>query len=160
MKIYVEDRNNIIFKKLSSNIKIIHNIEKYLANYQIINKIYSKNGLYEINENKIYNIKIISDKLEKQKLLFDKKEYTLLIDKSKTEKNNTFQIPYEHICLPLKVNTYINNNNKNLKLIIESLYDNDKNMEVRPINYYFEYNIENSVVPIEDIKQFLLQFLC
>ena len=155
MKIYVEDRNNIIFKNLTSNTKINHNIEKYLANYQIINKIYSKNGLYEINENRIYNIKIISDKLEKQKVLFDKKEYTLLLDKSKTEKNSTFQIPYEHICIPLKVTSYVNQNNKNLKLIIESLYDNDKNMEVRPINYYFEYNIENNGIPMEDINVFL-----
>jgi len=155
MKIYVEDKNDVVLKNLVSNTKIIHNIEKYLEHYQIINKIYSKQGFYHISDNKLYNIKLISDKVEKRKFIFDKNEYNLLIDNSKIEKITTFQVPYEHVCIPLKVNTYINNSNKNLKLIIESLYDNDKNMEVRPINYYFEYNVENYGIPMEDISVFL-----
>lgn len=148
MKIYVEDRNNIILNNLDLNTKVMYKIEKYLSHCQVINKIYSKRGLYEINENKIYNIKLISDKVEKRKLIFEKNEYTLLIDSSKNEKIMTFQIPYEHICIPLKVTTYVKKSNPNLKLIIESLYD-------KPINYYFEYNLENNVIPIEDINVFL-----
>jgi len=148
MKIYVEDSNNIILKKLTSNTQTTHKIEKYLSHCQVINKIYSKNGIYEINENKVYNIKLISDKVEKRKLICEKNEYTLLIDSSKNEKIMTFQIPYEHICIPLKVTTYVNKSNPNLKLIIESLYD-------KPINYYFEYSLENNIIPIEDINVFL-----
>lgn len=155
MKIYVEDKNDIVLKNLVSNTKIMHNIEKYLAHCQIVNKIYSKQGFYEISNNKLYNLKLVSDKVEKQKINFDKKEYTLLLDKSKTEKNSTFQIPYEHVCVSLKVTSYVNSCNKDVKLVVETLYDINKNIEIRPINYYFEYNIENNVIPIHDINVFL-----
>lgn len=148
MKIYVEDKNNEILKNL-------HKIEKYLAHYQIVNKIYSKQGFYEISNNKLYNLKLVSDKVEKQKKNFDKYEYTLFIDNSKIEKYIVFQIPYEHVCVSLKVTSYVNSCNKDVKLVVETLYDINKNIEIRPINYYFEYNIENNVIPIDDINVFL-----
>jgi len=155
MKIYVEDKNNEILKKLDLSTKVVQKFEKYLEHCQIINKIYSKQGFYEISNSKLYNLKLLSDKVEKKKLNFDNNEYTLLIDNSKIEKYITFQIPYEHVCIPLKVTSYVNNYNKNLKLVIETLYDTDKNIEIRPINYYFEYNVENNVIPIHDINVFL-----
>jgi hypothetical protein len=155
MKIYVEDKNNEILKKIDLNTKVLQKFEKYLEHCQIINKIYSKQGFYEISNNKLYNLKLVSDKVAKQKINFDKYEYTLFIDNSKIEKHIVFQIPYEHVCVSLKVTSYVNSCNKNLKLVVETLYDINKNIEIRPINYYFEYNIENNVIPIDDINVFL-----
>jgi hypothetical protein len=154
MKIYVEDRNNIIFKNLVSNTKIMHNIEKNLVNKQFINKIYSREGTYQINNNQTYNLRIISENVCKEKVTLNNKTYNLVIDKSKIEKNITFQIPYQHICIPLFIYNYAIDSNKHLKLVIENLY-NDKNKELIPIDYYFEYNMENNKIPMEDINVFL-----
>lgn len=157
MKIYIED-NNTILKNLALNKKILHNIEKYLVDKKIINKIYSKNGFFDINDNKIYSTKIVTDNVDKKKIICEKKEFNLLIDNSKLEKRIAFQIPYEHVCMPLIINRYVNNINKNLKLVIENLYSNDSISagDITPINFYFEYSLENNAIPIEDISNFLL----
>lgn len=154
MKIYIEEANNKILENLKSNAKIMHNIEKKLVNKQFINKIYSSEGIYQINNNKTYNLRVISDNVSKEKVTFNNKTYNLVLDKSKIEKNITFQIPYQHICIPLSIYNYAIDSNKYLKLVIESLY-NDKNGELIPIDYYFEYNMENNTIPIEDINVFL-----
>lgn len=156
MKIYVEESNNTILKKIASNTKMMNKIEKYLDSKKIIKKIYSRQGFYEIDCNKTYNLKIISDNVDKQKVMFEKNEYVLVTDKSKIEKNIVFQIPYEHVCVSLLVSRYVNKSNQNLKFVVETLYDSDTNLEVRPINYYFEYSsVENNAIPIEDINVFL-----
>ena len=154
MKIYIEETNNKILENLKSNTKIIHNIEKKLVSKQFINKIYSSEGIYQINDNKSYNLMVISDNVSKEKVTFNNKTYNLVIDKSKIDKNIIFQIPYQHICIPLCINNYAIDSNKHLKLVIESLY-NDKNSELIPVDYYFEYNMENNMIPIEDINVFL-----
>lgn len=153
MKIYIEETNNKILENLKSNTKIMHNIEKNLVNKQFINKIYSREGTYQINNNQTYNLRVISDNVCKEKVTFNNKTYNLVIDKSKIEKKIIFQIPYQHICIPLCINNYAIDSNKHLKLVIESLY-NDKNTLI-PIDYYFEYNMENNMIPIEDINVFL-----
>jgi len=152
MKIYIEDNNNTILKKLASNKKIMHNIEKYLVNKKNITKIYSKYGFFDINDNKIYSTKIITDNVYKKKVIYEKNEINLLIDNSKLEKHIAFQLPYEHVCMPLIINTYVNTVNKNLKLVVENLYSTG---DITPINFYFEYCLENNVIPIEDINVFL-----
>lgn len=153
MKIYIEDNNNTILKKIASNKKILHNIDKYLVDKKNITKIYSKNGFFDINDNKIYITKIITDNVYKKKVICENNEFNLLIDNSKLEKHIAFQLPYEHVCMPLIITTYVNSINKNLKLVVENLY----NMEdIKPINFYFEYCLENNVIPIEDINNFLL----
>jgi len=152
MKIYIEDNNNTILKNLPSNKKKLHNIEKYLVDKKNITKIYSKYGFFDINDNKIYSTKIITDNVYKKTVICEKNEVNLLIDNSKLEKHIAFQIPYEHVCVPLITHIYVNTMNKNLKLVVENLY----NMEdITPINFYFEYCLENNVIPIEDINVFL-----
>ena len=153
MKIYIEEAHNKILENLKSNTKIMHNIEKKLVNKQFINKIYSSEGIYQITGYKTYNLRVISDNVCKEKVTFNNKTYNLVIDKSKIDKNIIFQIPYQHICIPLFIHTYVIDTNKHLKLVIESLY-NDKNTLI-PIDYYFEYNMENNMIPIEDINVFL-----
>jgi hypothetical protein len=152
MKIYIEDNNNTILKNLASNKKIMNNIEKYLVNKKNITKIYSKYGFFDINDNKIYSTKIITDNVSKKKVICEKNELSLLIDNSKLEKHIAFQIPYEHVCVPLITHSYVNSMNKNLKLVVENLYSME---DIRPINFYFEYCLENNVIPIEDINVFL-----
>jgi len=157
MKIYIEDNNNTILKKIASNKKILHNIDKYLVDKKNITKIYSKYGFFDINDNKIYNTKIITDKVYKKKVIYEKNEFNLLIDNSKLEKQVAFQLPFEHVSTPLIINSYVNGINKNLKLVIENLYSNDNVIteDIKPINFYFEYCLENSIIPIEDINVFL-----
>ena len=152
MKIYIEDNNNTILKNLASNKKIMNNIEKYLVDKKNITKIYSKYGFFDINDNKIYSTKIITDNVSKKKVICEKNELSLLIDNSKLEKHIAFQIPYEHVCVPLITHSYVNSMNKNLKLVVENLYSME---DIRPINFYFEYCLENNVIPIEDINVFL-----
>jgi hypothetical protein len=153
MKIYIEDNNNTILKNLASNKKKLHTIEKYLVDKKITNKIYSNYGFFHTNDNKIYSTKIITDNVYKKKIICEKNEINLIIDNSKLEKQIVFQIPYEHVCIPLLIHSYVNSINKNLKLVIENLYSMD---DITPTNFYFEYSLENNIIPIEDINNFLL----
>ena len=157
MKIYIEDNNNTILKNLASNKKILHNIDKYLVDKKNITKFYSKYGFFHVNDNKIYSTKIITDNVYKKKVICEKNEINLLIDNSKLEKHIAFQLPYEHVSMPLIIHSYVNSINKNLKLVVENLYSNDNIImeNITPINFYFEYCLENNVIPIEDINVFL-----
>jgi hypothetical protein len=151
MKIYIQEHKENMIDKLFCS-KKLRNIDKYFVNKRIINKIYSKEGIYEIN-NKTYKLIPVSESIKMVSLKCENKEFNLLIDYSKIEKKNMFKIPYEHVCIPLVISTYTMHN-KFLKLIIECI-NNYEGEEPKVIDYYFEYDIENNQIPIEDINVFL-----
>ena len=88
---------------------------------------------------------------------------TLVIDDSVIEKEPVYQLPYDHINIPLIIQRYsLNKNTKNTKnmngivLVIEFIDNTTTNENAMPINYYFEYNSQNGDnIPVEDINVFL-----
>ena len=163
MKLYVEkesassllslakDKNTI---KLN---KILTKLEPYLIQKTHTIDIYSKEGIYQVSENQTYKMYIKSEKNHNNIVLNkNDKNITLLIDDSVIEKEQVYQLPYDHINIPLIVQRYsLNKNTKNMNgvvLVIEFI----NNENAIPINYYFEYNSQNgNNIPLEDINVFL-----
>ena len=176
MKIYIDQENTSSSPSSSSSFlalakdtknqnkinKILKKLDKYLINKQTSNDIYSKEGIYQINENQTYKLFIKSEKIHENIVLktLDDRIVTLVIDDSVIEKEIVHQIPYDHISIPLTVHKYsLNKNNNHNKLgltfVIEFIENKDN---LKPINYYFECASEigySNNLPIEDINVFL-----
>jgi hypothetical protein len=149
--------------------KILERLEKYIISKESIVHVYSKEGIYQVNENQIYKLYVKTEKIHENIVLKksdddddDDKIVTLVIDDSVIEKVLVHQIPYEHVNIPLIIHKYSLNKNKNnkvgLMLVIEFIEKKDNKDNLKPINYYFEYGPEvgyNNNLPIEDINVFL-----
>jgi hypothetical protein len=144
--------------------KILEKLEKYIISKESIVDIYSKEGIYQVNENQSYKLHIKSEKIH-ENIVFEKSEHaeniTLLIDDSIIQKVMVHQLPYEHVNIPLTIHKYSLNKNKNNKLgmtlVIEFIENTDKKDHLKPMNYYFECasEIGYNNLPIEDINVFL-----
>jgi len=139
--------------------KILKKMEKYIISKESIVDIYSKEGIYQVNENQIYKLHIKTEKIHENIELKtdDERTVTLVIDDSIIQKVLVHQIPYEHVNIPLIIHKYsLNKNNKiGLMLVIEFIQNKDN---LKPINYYFECATEicdSNNLPIEDINVFL-----
>jgi len=178
MKIYVEEESSssssfLGLAKHDKNHakiqKILKKIEPYLVEKQHIIDIYSKEGIYQVNDNTTHKLYIKSEKTHDDIILKrpDDKNVTLIIDDSIIEKETTHQIPFEHVNIPLTIQRYslnkkVKNNVSGLVLVIEFIDVNNTKENMRPINYYFEYRSPNNPkfgdgnnIPTEDINVFL-----
>jgi len=149
-------------KKNTLNInKILDKLQHYLVKKNRVNDVYTKQGIYQVNSGEIYKLHIKNDKNNDVISLrtSSNKIITLLLDDSEVEKEIVYQLPYEHIIIPLLKQTYIlkNENNTKLSLVIEFIETIINNNEmIKPINYYFEYNSKNDAnIPLEEINVFL-----
>ena len=147
--------------------KILEKLEKYIISKESIVDIYSKEGIYQVNENQIYKLYIKNEKIHENVVLKKSrdddhdKQITLVIDDSIIQKDLVHQLPYEHVNIPLTIHKYSLNKNKNnkigLTLVIEFIENKDKKDHLKPMNYYFECasEIGYNNLPIEDINVFL-----
>jgi len=151
--------------------KVLKKLETYIISKESIIDIYSKEGIYQVNENKTYKLRVKSEKIHENIVLKksheddDDRIVTLLIDDSIIQKDLVHQLPYEHVNIPKTIHKYSLNKNKNNKmgllLVIEFMQNNDNNdnndNNLKPIDYYFERDSEigYSNLPIEDINVFL-----
>jgi len=170
MKIFINEQNlssqSILdlakdTKNYTKIIKILEKLNKYLIKKETINDIYSKEGIYQINENRTYKLSIKSEKIHENVTVNTNygKNIILLIDDSVVEKELVYQIPYEHINIPLTIHTYSLNKNNNFGLVLVLEFIQKYKEYLQPVNYYFEYNskIDFNVnnISIEDINVFL-----
>jgi hypothetical protein len=164
MKIYIQESESIhlnLAKKL--NQKILDTLDKHLVKKYNVIDIYSKEGIYQIYENQTSKLYVKSEKRHKniEMKIKDGKNITLVIDDSIVDKETVFQIPCDHVNIPLTIKTYALNksskfNKFGLFLVIEFIEKEEG--VLTPINYYFEYNSEideNKNILIEDINVFL-----
>jgi len=162
MKIYIQEENSFFLakqnKKQNLN-KIIDNLDKYLIKKEKFIDIYSKQGIYQINENKVHKLNIKMVKTNENILIQNEsgKNIKFLIDDSIIKKELVYQIPYEHISISLHVYKYSLNKTKISLVLVVEFIQNNKGIMI-PINYYFEYNpvtSNNNIIPAEDINVFL-----
>jgi len=150
MRIYIEEDSKALLAK--NNKKILDRLNKYLVNKYDAIYLYSKDGIFQVYDNNIFKINIKTEHIEKRYIdpTNENNNIQLLIDDSVLQKEIVYQIPSEHISIPVTVHTY-SLNKYGVKLIFEF------NENIKPINYYFEYNItnKNNNLPIEDINVFL-----
>ncbi len=151
MKIYINEKINL--SKLSNLLKE-KKLDKYLENKSNILKIYSKEGIYEINENNTLKWKITEGDIENKKI----NDIDCLIDYTQIKKEDVCQIPFEHITIPLSILTYSLNEKSHFKLIIECIQIKNNNENLKPINFYFQINekINNQIINfMQDSSVFL-----
>jgi hypothetical protein len=128
MKFYLK---NYTLKQLQS--KIIDLDNNYLKETKHSHMIYSIEGLFEINENKIYKIKI--NDVKSINICMDNNEY--LVDKSIITKENAHYIPFSHTLILYETKIYsiypLKNSIVKLYIIFQK---NNNNYEL--CDFYFE----------------------
>jgi len=148
MKIYSE---NITLPKLHKKMKTL---EKYLCETKNKLTVYSIDGIFNIDENNIRKMIILSD--NSQKTIFFGNN--LLIEQTKIKYEKTIFIPNEHEVYKFIELTYILNPKSKIKLVIEGNYDQTNTTNFIPNDFYFETIIEeeltNSVIK-EDLNVLL-----
>lgn len=148
MKIYSE---NITLPKLNKKMKTL---EKYLCDTKNKVTVYSVDGIFNIDENNIRKMIILSD--NSQKTIFFGND--LLIEKTKIKYEKTNFIPSEHDAYKFIELTYLLNPKSKIKLVIEGNYHETDIKNFVPNDFYFETLIEeelNHSVVKEDLNVFL-----
>ena len=143
----------------------LHRIEKYfIKSYNKMELESTDFGKHIIESNSIYRIEPnFNMKYEIKEKYY--KNYDLLIDYSQYNKIKTLsQLPVNYILTKLTIYEYKINENSNMKLIIECIKEinldnkNNVNYEMKPYNFYFDYN-ENKLVNDENINEEINVFL-
>jgi hypothetical protein len=133
-------------------------MDKYLIKKENLIDVYSKNGIYLVDDNNTYKIKIKNEEVED--LVINNTEYWL--DKTIIEKKIVSQLPNEHLSVPLIKLIYSINDKSECKLVVECVINNhslEPNYDnLTPINYYFEINsfLKNDILNyMQDSNVFL-----
>lgn len=121
MKIYIKNFN-------PSDLNISH-LEKYIQKKDMLSEIYTSNGIYRIEENKIYRLKPIDFPVEEIKY----KNTHILLDSSFFEKEQVHQLPINHTHLQIQYHVY---RISKLKVIVEFEQEKVSNM-------YMCMNVQN-----------------
>ena len=138
MRIYIEnyDPKNI------TNIMLSKKLEDYFRNKKSFIEIYSDEGIYNIENNKIYKLKYNNNNENIKKIInfFKEKEtarYNLIIDYSQIEKEECFQISTNHISRKIEIFKYSLCEKSNIELIIKGNYVNKEiELESGLANHY------------------------
>ena len=148
MKIYIETY------KLTNIINKYNILDNYLYSEKQQIEIYSEEGIFVVDNSKVFKLKII----DKPPYKIEVKGNHLLIDESIIEKEINYQVPPEHITIHSTTFTYKINPKINLFFVIEGTYNkkqsNDKYSDFEPTNLYF-----TSSSTINEIKDTLCVFL-
>lgn len=144
-KIFIKDYEPILLKK-----KFVK-LDDYFRNKEITVELVSPDGLFIIENHKIFKLKPI----DKEIVTHNFEGFELLFDTSYFEKEEIFsQIPYDHVNVDI-VKLYYGQEafgkKSFLKLIVEGFYENDNNgnkigenkqngdkyLNFTPTNFYF-----------------------
>ena len=158
MKLYIKNYNPIyILKKI-----------KLLDNYYIKTKnsieIISDDGIFHIDNKRVYKMNVILDKLVELKI----NNLELLLDKSVYNNEIVHQLPFNHIDSHITTFYYAINSKSKILLVIEGEYNNidkeiihnnsNKYPNFNPTNFYFELPNEKTnfeIVNNDDLNVFL-----
>ena len=152
MKIYIKNYN---IKDIKKKLEPLH---IYFVNEQKYIQFYSNEGIFIIENIKIFKLNILDVKLEYYKL----NNVELVIDKSIVVKEICYQLPMNSINNNITTFYYQLHKKSKVKLIIEGISqtdiitDNYKNYI--PTNFYFEISPEfeiNNLFIKEEINEFL-----
>jgi len=156
MKIYVDKY------KIEDLFARINDIEKYYKYTKEFVDIYTDEGIFTVDDGKLYRFNI-SDNDECKKI----GNLDLIIDNSLVEKEQVYQLPYNHIVMKITQFYFAPSVKSNVKLVLEGTYKNNKlpssllekeNKKYdgfSPINFYFEVIDKESVSIKDDLDIFL-----
>uniref|UniRef100_A0A6C0JXT4 Uncharacterized protein n=1 Tax=viral metagenome TaxID=1070528 RepID=A0A6C0JXT4_9ZZZZ len=144
-KIYIKDFDTASLRKK------LGKLDQYFRNQEITVELVSPDGLFTIENNKLYKLKPVDKEIIEREF----EGFTLLFDNSYFEKEFIFShVPYDHINLDV-VKFYYGEENlakkSFLRVVVEGLYENDntdkfgktkkdKYSNFLPTNFYFLAN--------------------
>ena len=141
-KIYIKDFD------VASLRKKLTKLDEYFRNQEITVEMVSPEGLFTIENNKLFKLKPVDKEVVEQEF----EGFKLLFDNSYFEKEFIFShVPYDHINIDV-VKFYYGQENLGkksfLRLVVEGIYDNclqigtsrDKYSGFSPTNFYFLAN--------------------
>jgi len=114
MRIFIH--NNINPNKIT---ELLKNYHQYSEQYV---EIYSKEGIYKITSNNLFQLKHSDIPLEKIENFLGSK-VRVIIDKSDIINEIAYQIPANHLNILIKKNYYGLHENSAIKYVIEETYD-------------------------------------
>lgn len=144
-KIYIKDYDPVLLRKKFSN------LEAWFRNQETVVELVSPDGLFNIENNKLYKLKPV----DKEIVAHDFEGYKLMFDNSHFEKELVFsQIPFDHINIEVVRFYYCQEllgKKTFLRLVIEGFYENtnsimatsqtkDRYSNFTPTNFYFLTN--------------------
>jgi len=172
MKIYIKEYNPTdILKKIKL-------IDEYYYSTKNSIEIFSDDGVFYINDKKMYKMNIVLDKLVELKI----NNFDILLDKSDYNNEVVYQLPFSYIESHITTFYYAINSNKSnkfnkskIKLVVEGNYDiiyneimdneimdneiiKNKYNNFSPTNFYFEASNEYSDFELlnnDDLNVFL-----
>jgi hypothetical protein len=140
------------------------NLNKYLPDFlklptiiKYIIQIYSTEGNMIIDNKNTYKLNYIDKNIIKLEKYF--KNYDLVIDNSIITKEITTQVPQNHLAILIKKYIFKLNSQSKIKFVVISNNTNlDKENEIIPIDFYFEFDEEldlHNFFIKEEISEFL-----
>ena len=137
MRIFIQNYN---LSKINSKIK---QLDKYLVNTLTYYEYISLEGIFTIDKTHIHRL-IHNDSTIKiiQKYVCN---FTIIVDYSKTEKIEEFQIPPDAIVLLFHHLHYSITPNSKIKLVIEKKVNENENEDEVITDFYFELNEEHDI---------------
>ena len=149
MKIYLDNYN---INNLANKMPLIKKnfIESETSSFF---NIYSEDGIFKVDDNKMKKMNIISNKVYKSPI------NAITVDESVVLYEDVNYLPYDHICNKTTQFVYKINTKSRLKLVIDGTYvENHNNLIFVPTDFYFETNMEEKIYnPIikDDLNVFL-----
>jgi hypothetical protein len=146
MKVFV---NNFSVDKLVNQVQ---SLDKYFKGTKTHTVVYSDDGMYVLQNNKIYKSVIVDVETTKCMTLGD---FELIGDETTMTLEETHQIPPNHIMLQSTLFYYSQSPKANVQLVIEG---DSKNTSFTPTDFYFEVSgdIDNYLIK-EELNIFLSQ---
>lgn len=144
MKVYIQNLEpaKINYSKLSS-------LDKYLLEQKSVVEIYSEEGMYLVENKKVYKLLPINEKSEKITLA----DTELIVDETIIVKEIAFQLPFNHYSENTKIFIY---KIENIRLFVEGKYEKnivspekvsniDKYCNFVTTNFYFDICNKNEL---------------
>jgi len=154
MKLYIKNYKPIdVLNKIEL-------LDQYYVNNKYSIEIISDDGIFYIDEKKIYKMNIILDKLVELR----SNDLELMLDKSIYKNIVNYQLPLNHINFYITSFYYVINPKSKIKLVIEGKYENNNIKETNkynnfmPTNFYFEVPNEKTNFELlnnDDLNVFL-----
>ena len=132
-------------KKLFKKIKTLS--KKYPPNKRDNEKIYSEQGIYQVNLNDLFKLNIENEMSKR----FEENGRQWILDKSILVREKVFQLPVEHKNIKVIQLVFSLESNSKVNFIIDFLENDEKENNI--IDYYFD--ILDSDIPWQEINVFL-----
>ena len=140
MKIYIENYNP---KKITAFV-LYKKLDEYFRKRTSEYEIYSTNGIYTLQNNKIYKITLENTSKTPQKILnyfCDNVNKNIIIDYSNAKQELHYQLPISHVCNKTETFVYSRSEKSLVELVVKGFYiKKEIELNNKDTNYFISDN--------------------